>query len=69
MAKRANYKDQYKSTGWCKALGRAAGTTSGMASGAATRAASTRAANAEARSVRMDAIIDRYVSAPMVRAR
>lgn len=56
MPRKRNYRDEYRSTGWCKILGgpRAGG-------GNAAAGAATRAANAAARSDRMDAIIDRYV--------
>lgn len=53
---RANYKDQYASTGWAKALGRVSSTS---ASTGASAAWTTRKANAEARTVAMGAIIDR----------
>lgn len=56
MPARSNYRDQYKSLGWCAALG---GVQSNGAEASAVRAA-TRLAKAQARLARMDAIVQHY---------
>jgi hypothetical protein len=53
MGRRSNYTDQYKSTGWCKALGRASTTLTPQQCAARQE---MRAVRSEARAARIDAI-------------
>lgn len=54
---RTKHHDRYRSTGWCKALGGAEGKSFDR-----TAAHRTGVANREARSARMDEILNRYLN-------